>query len=290
MNQAVLQAEIAEARSKLAGDLESLIDMRPLPEVALKINTACNDEDFDTLELTTLIECDPVVSSKLLSVVNSSMYGYSREVSSIKQALVVLGRKKIAVLATTIASESIFDSGSTTQETQRKMYEHSLSCASMSLVLAGHVGGEVDPGTAFLAGMLHDIGKLTLLDVAPNAYQELLADNSLAESRFERESELFGVDHATIGDAFGCQWGLSTSICDAITDHHQQPDFNNITLTEVTSLANRLVKIWGIGQAPMEDECEDLASWLAEIPEEEREAMQLSANAHYLELKALLAG
>lgn len=282
------ESELAEAREKLATDAQAMIELRPLPAIAARVNQACNEQDFNTKALANLVECDPAFTAKILSAVNSSVFGYSREVTSIRQALVVLGRKTIAQLAVCIAAQKVFSSGNVSSHSRLRLYEHSLACASIGRTLAGLINDdELDPSAAFLAGMLHDVGKLIFLDVAPITYSNILKDNSLNNNSVEIEELNYGTNHTKLGVMFSNSWNLSASICDAIAHHHQEQSMS--PLTQITRFSNQLAKTWGVGQTPATEPCETSLNWLAgtiNVPIDEVEAQSVQ---HFNELKQLLS-
>ena len=289
------QETIPESQSPCAQtkdlDFEAMVELRPLPAVAMRISQACTDEKFDTKELTTLVECDPAFASKILSVVNSSMYGFSREVSSIKAALVVLGRKNISQLAVTIAAQKVFSAGEVANRAKKVLYRHSLGCAAVCRSIANEIAREVDSGEAFLAGMLHDVGKLVLLDLAPDSYSKILTSaNSDPSSTIDVETQIFGTDHTSIGTMFGNNWQLSVPICNAITYHHEDECIDELSLVEVTRLANELSKEWGIGQTEQPTQCEHTIKWVESASNEHQETIRTNAANYFTELSALLGG
>ncbi len=280
------ETELEEARQILSTDPQSLVELRPLPAIAAKVNEACNDQNFNTRALAELVECDPAFTSKILSVVNSSMFGYSREVSSVQQALVVLGRKTVAQLAVCIAAQKVFSSGKVAKHARVQLYEHSLACASVNRSLANLIDTDVDSGAAFLAGILHDVGKLIFLDVAPQTYPQLLKDRPPETSSVELENEYFGTDHTHLGILFGDSWNLSSAICDSIATHHSKP---TCALSQITIHANLLTKFWGIGQSPDPAPCDEAQEWLADNIKGSPEVVMTTAKEQFEELKKLLS-
>lgn len=288
MNQATDQSELAIAREKLETGLDELVQLRPLPAIALQIMKACREETVKVVDLVRLVECDAAISSRILSVVNSSLYGYSRDVNSIKQAVVVLGFKSLSQLAVSIAAEKAFSEGESAVEARLRLYEHSLGCAAVARLLSttGHI--EVDSGAAFLAGMLHDVGKLVFFDVAPNHYSQMYADRPQGSS-FHLEQELFGIDHLAIGTEFGNVWGLPDEINSAIGNHHNVVTDGCEPILQVTSLANGLTKSWGVGQSQETIQCESTLNWLAATAPDAVEELQAQAHEQFGELKSLLS-
>ena len=287
MNQINFESEIALARTKLESDLDSLVQLRPLPAIAMQIMKVCDEPKTKVGELVRLIECDAAISSRILSVVNSSTYGYSREVTSINQAVVVLGFKSLSQLTVSIASEKVFSDGDTALQPRLRLYDHSLATAAISRLLANETEVPADPGASFLAGILHDVGKLVLFDVAPNFYGDLQS-NERPDDCVAIETAAFGVDHSVIGAKFGSLWGLPAEINTAIENHHCLEEPANPVL-KVTSLANELTKIWGVGQAEKSSSCETTNAWLADLDEPTVEYLREQASAQFADLKSLLA-
>ena len=280
-----LDSEIASARIKLESDLEDLLQLRPLPAIAMQIMKACDKPKTKVLDLVRLIECDAAISSKILSIVNSSTYAYSREINSINQAVVVLGFKNLSQLAVSIASEKVFSEGETAQAPRLKLYDHALACAAVSRLLASQTEIPADPGAAFLAGILHDVGKLIFFDVAPEFYSNLQSNES-PEQWIATEQAAFGIDHATVGAKFGSLWGLPSDINLAIANHHCVGDSCEPVL-KVTSLANELAKAWGIGQTEQDVLSESAKAWLSELDDEP--SLREQAASQFADLKSVLA-
>ncbi len=286
MNQIHFESELAFARTKLDTELDELIQLRPLPAIAMQIMNSCQEPQISVRELVKLVECDAAISSKILSVVNSSMYGYSRDVSSINQAVVVLGFRSLSQLAISIASEKVFSDGETAAQPRLNLYEHSLGCATIARLLAGQANGAADSGSAFLAGMLHDVGKLVFFDVAPEFYANLQTDHPV--NPIECEQAAFGIDHPAVGIKFGQSWGLPYEISNVIANHHCVGESLDPIL-KITCLANELAKSWGVGQSQQDTQCETALSWLTQTGPELVDELQSQADDQYGELRSLMA-
>ena len=288
-----INEELQTARQKLEGDLTEVLKLRPMPALALRITEACQDQQADLRTIIELIQCEPNISSRILSVVNSPIYGYSREINSLDQAVVVLGFKKLSELAISIASKQVFDQEvnivaqvPNTQTARMQLYEHCLAAATVSRVLAQQPGCNVDAGAAFLACMLHDVGKLFFLDLAPTSYGQIYSTDESAAS-VEQEQEMFGTTHAELGMHFGIGSGLPSTICDAIEHHHNCDLPERPELAELTDLANSLSKIWGIG-CPISEQPSPIAhKWLTTTDEQTVATMQETASEQFQVLHSL---
>ena len=280
-----------ETKNKWVSQLDGLVQLKPMPAVAMQIMKACRDEQFNVRELVSLVECDPAIAARVLSVVNSSAFGLSREVSTINQAVVVLGFKSLSQLAISAATAKVFSDGKSSEEDRMRLFDHSLGCAAVARVIVGGGQTSADAGEAFLAGMLHDIGKLVFFDLAPEEYRSL-EQNRGTDSLLDLERDAFGLDHTAVGMKFGEFWGLPGGIKQAIANHHlEQHDSEQqlgTSVTTVTNIANDLAKIWGVGReidTPLSPLAED---WLSSHDLDSTEEIRARAISHFDELKSLM--
>jgi putative nucleotidyltransferase with HDIG domain len=288
-----IEGELALARQRLAGDLTDVLNLRPMPALALRITEACQDQQANLRSIIELIQCEPNISAKILSVVNSPIYGYSREINSLDQAVVVLGFKKLSELAVSIASKQVFEQetsadqpGPDTQAARMELYEHCLAAATLSRVLAQQPACSVDAGAAFLACMLHDVGKLFFFDLAPKTYSQIYPPGEETSS-VEQELEVFGKTHAKLGMHFAIVSGLPSGIHDAIEHHHDNDSQQRSELAAMTDLANSLSKAWGIGVANSRAPNDVAQQWLTSVEEETVDSIRETANEQFQVLHSL---
>ena len=232
----------------LAGETE----LRPFPAVASQILTVCDDPHVRPQELSSVIQCDPAVALRLLRVANSSMYGFSGDIRSIEHAIVVLGFRTVRDLAISAAAADMFATGDAAQAERETLWLHSLACASVAGKLAALVG--VPPEEVFLAGIVHDVGKLIFFDVVPEAYIEI---DRQGDSRtiVQLEESEFGVNHQCLGQRCAEEWGLPGTIDVAIGFHHE-PESATFAeqLVAVICVADSLARVWHLGSHGSEDE------------------------------------
>lgn len=287
VNHVAVSSELNAGKVKLRDQLDDLFQLRPIPAVAMKIMKASRENDVKVRDLVQIIECDSTISARILSVVNSSIYGHSREVVSMNQAVVVMGFKNLSELAISIASEKVFSSGDAASEFRKKLYEHALGVAAVARLLASRAEFNADAGSAFLAGMLHDVGKLVLLDVALDVYPDLQA-GQCGTALIKLEQAVFDMDHTEIGGKFGNKWGLPAAISSAISNHHSCEESSSDSLTRVVRVANEFAKKMGIGQAEKTIDCSETQSWVDTCAEQELEQLQEQALEQFSILRSLL--
>lgn len=137
-----------------------------IPDTALKIRRAINDEHADFEKIARIVQLDPAITAKLIQVANSPMYAGRRKIESCPEALTRMGMKAAQNIITTIAIKAVFDAKSPLiREKMAELWEHSSYVAAISAVLAHKTPG-FDPDRAMLAGLIHDIGIVPILAYA----------------------------------------------------------------------------------------------------------------------------
>ncbi len=199
----------------------------PIPLVAVQVMRAVMDPDTSAQDLSKIISADSVLVSRILKVANSAFYGCTRSIKTLKMAINILGFKTIKNMVVALSSKSMYSS---TSEAEKFLWEHSLSTAFASQLLARHVGLGASEDV-FICGLLHDIGKVILSDQNPRSYGRILPDYiKSAEPIIGYEKEQFGFTHAEVGGALCRSWKLPEELEGAIKFHH-------------SSALNRLVEL-----------------------------------------------
>ena len=262
-----VEGELAAARDRLENDLEGVLELRPMPGAAMRITESCQNEQANLKHVLELVQCEPKICSRIISIVNSPIYGCSRPISSLNQAVVLLGFKRLSELAVSIASKDVFDGGGQFPQEQMAIYEHSLAVAALARMLAQKAGRSAEAGAAFLAGMLHDVGKLFLFDLAPETYSQIHNQDHAEMSTVELELDVFGKTHADLGIHFASTSGLPEAIHQAIGSHHcEENDIEGIG--QFVADGNALAKYWGIGGPSSDTPCVIASAWLEQRDDE----------------------
>jgi HD-like signal output (HDOD) protein len=239
----------ADNREKILNRIETLSSLPSLPEIVTELLRILGTDDYSMNELMELIHQDPSLTARVLKLANSAIYGRTREIDSLSQALVVLGAKEIQRLVTTISVMRCFeDTATSSLISQEHFWSHSLCTAEMAQRIAIIFKLQFD-GADFTAGLLHDVGKI-ILD--QHFHAEFVDCVKLSERRglplFEAEQYLLGTNHAEIGSILGRRWGLPDSLCETILHHHEfEARDEHVKLVACVRLANHLVKDEAIG-------------------------------------------
>jgi len=200
-------------------------------------------------ELETVIGQDPALTASILRQANSAYYGYARRISSLQEAIVMLGFQMIQGLSMSAAIAPLLKNRLVGYEIdQEELWKHSLLTALAARRLCQHRKlpyGDV----AFTAGLLHDIGKLIISIYVRQVGDYLLKKVSEAKfSYVELEEKVIGFDHARAGGFLARAWNLPDDLVAAISFHHSLSDAQNFAeLSSVIHVANGLANILGVG-------------------------------------------
>ena len=193
-------------------------ELPSLPVVVLELLSSMDQDDTDVHVLAQKIELDQALAAKTLRIANSSFYGMQSKVTSIPQAVSVLGFHSIRTVVTACALTSSFAPAAGGFDFQA-FWRHSLATAIAARLLAPHLG--VNPETAFTAGLLHDLGTLVLVTRFPAEHALVRSYRQAHDCQMaEAELAVIGIDHAQVGSALAAYWKFPEAIQQAVADHH----------------------------------------------------------------------
>lgn len=192
-------------------------DLKVLPFVAKKILEIITDENVSTQDLATIIEKDQTIAARVLKIANSALYGLRHEVTSIQQALLLLGFKTIRSLVLSVSSRALYKHFGMKEKI---IWDHSIGAAIAARLVSGGQGSEVEE-SAFVGGLMHDIGKVVLNNETPDTYGEIIMSvYNEGINAIDEEQEVYGFDHAEIGAAVAAKWGFPEILVQIIRCHH----------------------------------------------------------------------
>ena len=209
-------------------DLETLVgevaDLRPLSSVALRIIELSESERFSAHELATVIASDQALTAKLLRLANSAYYGFARRITTVRDAVVLLGFR--AVRSTTLVACVIDTSHGSKSGAANLDYEafwrFSVSTGMIAEVLGRAEGTQQDH--AFTAGVLHNIGRLALDEHLPEAFAECMRRSSdMGEHLHESQRAILGFSDAELGARLAERWSFPRELVDAVQYHAAPP-------------------------------------------------------------------
>ncbi len=233
---------------KIKLEVEEIGALPTLPDIPMRILELIANEESSMAEISKTVSRDPALTANILKVANSPFYGVREKVGSLKLALAIVGLNEIINIVTSISLVRMFASQKSAVRFDRsKFWRHSFGCGSAAQMLARELRFETE-GVEFVAGLLHDIGKL-IMDQYFHARLNEVWNLSEKESipLLDAESQVFGVDHATLGSWLAQRWSLPAALVEGIMYHHRPLDVlalpapgGNPALTAIVHLADIL--------------------------------------------------
>ena len=228
----------------------ALDEVATLPSTLVRILSVVQDESTTALDLAAEISADPALTMKILGTVNSSYYGFHRQINSIPDAVVILGFDDVERLALAISVINIFGRDRESARALHLLWRHSLACSVVAGCLESHFRTRITGmNGAHIAGLLHDIGKAVISQFFPEAMSpisRLVLEDGLSVCDAEREV-LEGCTHCDVGAWVAERWALPKDLVESIGFHHNPeavpPDH---VLTHTAHLADAICNRVGI--------------------------------------------
>ena len=233
--------------------IESYIkEMPSLPVSVGKVLEICNNPSCNPSDLNQVISLDPVLTGRLLKLINSAYYGLSAHVTSLVKAITMLGINTVKNLALSTAILGTLPKNKEISGLNMEGYwRHCLCVAVTSKLLAAKQG--IDPKyhqEYFTAGLLHDIGKIPLNAVFGEAYMNAVAAADRENKRLViAENDIFGITHCVSGQMIAEMWKLDAPITDSIVWHHSLKEYEgeHIKILCTIAIANYFAVAYEVG-------------------------------------------
>jgi len=237
----------AKAAESLAAHLAELEGLRPFPVVVQKVIACVSRPDFKMEQVRDLIEEDPALAARVLRVANSVAFQTRLPCPTIQDAIIRMGARAVTDLASGLAAMTAF---ADVKGAGKAVREHCVGTAVIVRALAYRMDDAVAPAVAFLAGLLHDIGKLLMMQTRHQTYTDLVKKGAdMADEIHLREREFLGYDHAVLGGHVLAKWGLPSPLPKVVAWHHQptrasqagNPVANLVAVLRVADVIDTLV-------------------------------------------------
>lgn len=247
--------EFSIQREELLGLIQGYISRMPsLPITATKILEICNSPDTSPNDLNRVISLDPVLTGRVLKLINSTHYSLPKKVNSLTRAIIILGLNTVKNLAMSTAALLSLDGKQSFQAlSMDEFWTHSLCAGVTAKSIAAIKGIPVrEREEYFVAGLLHDVGKIPLNKHFSDKYLQALNLAKLEQDPLHRaENKTFGLDHCVVGKMIAENWCLSEAIQDSLCHHHnpEEAKEENRQLVAIVALANTYANIFEIGSS-----------------------------------------
>jgi HD-like signal output (HDOD) protein len=228
--------------------LQSARELPTLPAVLMPLLRYLERplDSQDMHEIVKLIAKDESLAARCLQIANSPLFSCSREVESIQAAVVALGLERIHQIAVSCSFLKLLPSMSDVSPSV--FWAHSLGCALVAREFATRIGFP-DPGKAYAAGLLHDVGIIALLSTAPEEFaKSLRLARSERMALHEAEQKELGIDHEEAGKIIAQVWHLPSDIREVIAHHHTpEKAAESHALVSIVGFSDLLCRLNGIG-------------------------------------------
>jgi putative nucleotidyltransferase with HDIG domain len=224
--------------------IENINALPTIPKTLKKILGVIENPRISLNQISSFVAGDPALTTKVLKMVNSPIYGFPGRISSVNQAVILLG---LTVVKGLLLGVSVFD---LMQKTMVGLWEHSLGSAIVCRLIAKRKGLK-EPDEISIDGLLHDIGKILLVLQYPEEYEKAMNESDRSGlSIYDSEKNYFNTNHASVGAWMAQKWRFPPNLKEIIEYHHK-PHFAKIAPMDaaIVHFADILVRARGFGFA-----------------------------------------
>jgi putative nucleotidyltransferase with HDIG domain len=208
--------------------LDMVTDLPVLPANIQRITDLIEAENSSADDISAVIATEQALSSRVLKIANSVFYGRINQVVNINESVVVIGLANIKSMLYAIFMDQLYGTSGKSDNMLTELWKHSLTTAMMSQKIMEQINPS-EKDTAYMAGLLHDIGELIMFKYEPELFKEIIFElkKSGDLSRTAVEESIIGFSHADLGAAMARKWNLPRAIRNAIFFHHSPGNSDN---------------------------------------------------------------
>lgn len=249
---AMTESELDEA---VRETLHQIIDLPTISPVCAHLEKLLKRAEVTVADIAAAIQLDPSIAARILQLANSAEFGLQRRIASVKEAVTMIGMKRVAAI---VQTASTFEAIGRVQESPHfdrgQFWMHSIGTGAIASALAARSG--LDRDQALVAGVLHDVGKVILDGFFPDFFRQAL-DKAEADHLplLRAEVEVLPVTHEIVGRYLASRWELPRQLVDVVGAHHSlAPEReDHLRLVQVVHVADAACRQLGIGRAGDDD-------------------------------------
>ena len=221
LNEGSSNSDVSSSSQTISNLKENIKNIPSLPEIITKSIELMQDKNTSAVTLSKIISNDVGLTARVLKLVNSAYYGFPKQISTIQQAITILGFTTIKGIILSASIYKMFSSeGAGSEFNYKQFWKHSLLVAFASKLI-GKYSKDLVSSDIFSAAFLHDIGKIILAQYDRDNYTNVCIQNELSEFDYLKEEEKYcGINHCELGNIVAYSWNLPEVFCDVITYHH----------------------------------------------------------------------
>jgi putative nucleotidyltransferase with HDIG domain len=214
-----------------------------MPETVQRLHELSGLDPKPPAEVISLLSADPALSARIMRYANSRKLGFARQITTVSQAVMLLGADKVCNLALGFGLYDSFLSGESQFAPWEYIGPHGLLTATGARLICQVMGLEAAEDEAFMAGMLHDVGRAVLSQEHPDVYARINERVAAGEDLITVERAMLGTDHAAVGARAAREWGLPHSLVNAIAHHHEPTGVPAGSLPAIIAAASALAQL-----------------------------------------------
>lgn len=241
--------DISDLGKRTIEKFKNLKNLPTIPKVVLEVNQMLREHNSNIVQLTEVIGKDQGLTTKILAVANSPLYGLPRKVSSLEFAVMLLGMREISNIVTALSLAQVVKSVEIEEFNFMDFWLHSMIVGTASKDIAQKLGFSELAGDAFVGGMLHDIGIQLTASFFPNEFKEIvLLSKNKNKKYYDAEIDILGVTHEDIGQFMITKWNLPSNLSEMVANHHKPSILKgkNVAL-DIVYLADCMTRIFDVG-------------------------------------------
>jgi len=225
--------------------IKGSVELSSLPEIYMRVSEVLDDPYSASELIGAAVQVDPALTVRLLKIVNSAFYGFPQEVATVAQAVTIIGRKELRNMVLGTAVSGMFSRISNDIFPMQEFWYHSVRTAVLAKLLSKYRAQDIEADSLFIAGLLHDVGRLIIAHRMPDkamiVQRQVDLDDMTAQ---DAELELFGFDHADVGAALLGLWELPDILVETVRYHHSPEQAKNYSAeVYMVDLASRLAHL-----------------------------------------------
>lgn len=248
------EAAFVSGRELIRTIISNTTSLPAMPEVMIKVQKMIKHPGTSPAQLAKIVETDPAMVSGILKVANSAYYGFRGKVSTIRHASALFGTRRLAELITTMSAGGVLGRAMDGYGLKAgDLWRHSIAVACTAGEIASEIGAD-KLESAYMAGLLHDMGKIILDPFVRE--RKVLFDHYFSthpeKTVQDAERDILGFDHAVIAAILCEKWSLPRSISFGIRHHHQPSSAGDHQLSHIVHLADHIsiqADMGGLGSA-----------------------------------------
>lgn len=239
--------QLKEKREKTSLVLANVYNLPSMSSIMMEVSRLLDDPSTNTDTLSKMIGKDQGLSTKILSIANSPLYGLPRKVSTIDFAILIIGFQDIKNIVIALSMIESFKNKSDKNLNQDEFWRHSILTGNAAKRIAEDLGYRIG-GEAFVAGLLHDLGIPVIHKYFHSTFLEIVKKVEEGHTFIEAEFEMLGMTHEEIGKFLADKWNLPSPLIDCIYHHHHPAEASeNEVLTAVVHLADMMTQKLELG-------------------------------------------